>query len=151
MRNPRQTRTTGMILTLVFVLGICLMAAGSIGLVYIHKKSKDYLPARAKIEEIRKLEWESSTHREKRGTHTGYQVIVTYKVQDKMYRNRLNSYSSSMREGDEVTIHYHFQHPDQLLSVELYTFISGVCIGTGILVILLGFLIRILILPRMIS
>lgn len=50
------------------------------------------------------------------GGDTDYLVYVSYYVDGKSYNEELNSYSSSMREGNKVTIYYNPNNPSEIRS-----------------------------------
>lgn len=77
-------------------------------------------------------------------------VIVEYKVSGHVYKEVLNYYSDSMREGDSITIYYDLDNPANIKSAEMFiiVYVMG---GLGGLFALLGFIFIIIIHQKSLS
>ena len=115
---------TGLILfSLIFLfIGAIFLAIASAFSKIAEEQGKTYLPTEAVITEIkitRNCEGETSYH-----------PYIKYTVDGKEYNTELDFYSSSMHEGQTITILYHPEKPTRIVyeeGYELFTTIFGVC------------------------
>lgn len=122
-----------LIILILFIIGVGFIAGGAYGLSYIKKIDKEYVSTTAKIETIQK-------HREfrHRKWQTYYDVIVSYMANGKLYSENLSSYSSSMKEGDSISLKYNPKQPSDIRSVEIENTIFLVMIFCGISLLITG-------------
>lgn len=92
----------------------------------IKRINTEYVSTKAKIEKI-----EKHTERHRRKTSTHYRVIVSYLANDKVYTNELGAYSSSMSEGDSITVQYNPKNVTEIRSTDVEYVISVVFITVG--------------------
>ena len=125
--------TYKLIILILFIIGVGLIAGGAYGLSYIKKIDKEYVSTTAKIETIQK-------HRELRHRkwRTYYEVMVSYMANGKMYSENLSSYSSSMKEGDSISLKYNPKQPSDIRSVEMENSIFLVIIFCGVTLLITG-------------
>lgn len=115
----------------IAILILCLIGSGFVaGGVWwmsgIKRINTEYVSTKAKIEKI-----EKHTERHRRKTSTHYRVIVSYLANDKVYTNELGAYSSSMSEGDSITVQYNPKNVTEIRSTDVEYVISVVFIAVG--------------------
>ena len=129
----KQLRTTKFIVLILLIVGIGMIVGGTCGLSYTKKIDKEYVPTTAKIESIKQ---HSELRHGKR--HRYHEVIVSYMVNGKVYTENLSSYSSSMKEGDSISLKYNPKQPSDIRSVEIESLLFSVLIFCGITLLIIG-------------
>lgn len=122
----KQTMVYKLICYILLIVGIGMIAGGGYGLFYVKRIDKEYISIVAKIENIQKY-----TERSGKKVCTHYDVIVTYMVAEKQYRENLNSYSSTMEIGGSIELKYNPDNPSDIRSVEIEHLIFFVMIFVG--------------------
>lgn len=117
---------------ILLIVGVGVVAGGIYGLTNVKRIDKEYISTVAKIENIQKFTKRSSNRR----VSTHYDVVVTYIVGGKEYRENLNSYSSTMKIGANIELKYNPEDPSDIRSVEIeYTiFFCMIFVGATILI-----------------
>lgn len=127
----KQTVIYKLIRYILLAVGIAMIAGGIYGLSYVERIDKEYISTVAKIENIQKR-----TKRSSKRTRAHYDVIVTYTVAGKQYKENLNSYSPNMEIGDNIELKYNPKNPSDIRSVELeyLLFIVLIFVGATLLI-----------------
>lgn len=117
---------------ILLIVGIGVVAGGIYGLTNVKRIDKEYISTVAKIENIQKFTKRSSNRR----VSTHYDVVVTYIVAGKQYRENLKSYSSTMKIGANIELKYNSENPSDIRSVGIeYTiFVGMIFVGATILI-----------------
>jgi cytochrome b subunit of formate dehydrogenase len=123
----KRLSTYKLIILILFIAGVGLIAGGTWGLSYIKRIDKEYISTTAKIETIQK---HTELRHGKRRTYN--EVIVSYMVNGKVYTENLSSYSSSMKEGDCISLKYNPKQPSDIRSVEIENLLFWVMIFCGV-------------------
>lgn len=113
---------------ILLIVGIGIVVGGIYGLTNVKRIDKEYIPTVAKIENIQKYTKRSSSRR----VSTHYDVVVTYMVAGKQYRENLKSYSSTMKIGANIELKYNPENPSDIRSVEIEHTIFVVMIFVGV-------------------
>ena len=129
----KRLRIYKLIVLILLIVGIGMIAGGIYGLSYIKRIDKEFVSTTAKIESIKQ---HTKLRHGKRRTHRD--VIVSYEANGKMYTENLNSYSSSMKEGDSISLKYNPTQPEDIRSVEIENIIFLVLIFSGITLLIIG-------------
>lgn len=116
---------------ILFVVGIGILIGGAYGLSYVKRIDKEYVSTVAKIEHIQKY-----TKRSSKRVNNHYDVTVTYMVAGKQYSEKLNSYSSSMKVGNNIDLKYNPENPSDIRSVDIEHSIFVVMIFVGVTILL---------------
>lgn len=116
-----------LIILILFIIGVGFIVGGAYGLSYIKEIDKEYVFTTAKIESIKQYK-----EFRQRKWHWYHEVIVSYTANGKMYTENLNSHSSSMKEGDSITLKYNPKQPSDIRSVEVENIIFLVMIFCGV-------------------
>lgn len=115
----------------LLIVGLGITVGGAYGLSYVEKIDKEYVSTTAKIENIQMY----TKHSGKR-LRTNYDVVVSYMVAGKQYREKLNSYSSTMEIGGNIELKYNPENPSDIRSVEIEhtIFVAMIFVGLTILI-----------------
>lgn len=116
---------------ILFIAGIGIAAGGFYGLSNVKRIDQEYVSTVAKIENIQKY----TEHRSKRA-RSHYDVTVTYMAAGKPYREKLNSYNSTMEIGDNIELKYDPKNPSDIRSVKIEHTIFTVMIFVGATVLI---------------
>lgn len=108
------------------IIGSVFVAGGIWWMSGIQRINMEYVSTKAKIEKIEK---HTEHYRTKTSTH--YRVFVSYLADEKVYTNELGAYSSSMNEGDSITIQYNPKKVTEIRSTDVEYIISTVFIVLG--------------------
>lgn len=131
----KRLRIYKLITLILLIVGIGMIAGGTYGLSYVKRIDKEYVPTTAKIESIKQ---HAELRHGKRRTHRD--VIVSYEVNGKMYTENLSSYSSSMKEGDRISLKYNPKQPEDIRSVDIENLIFLVMIFCGVTLLITALL-----------
>lgn len=120
-------------IVILFVVGLGMLAGGSIGLIHLDKVSKEYTETTATIEDIQE-------YKVRRSGKLRYEhdVIISYEANDSIYHTILGSYSASMSIGDKITISYNPEKPTETHQVGLEKIIWTILIVIGIILLVIG-------------
>lgn len=131
----KRLRIYKLIILILLIVGIGLIAGGTYGLSYVKRIDKEFVSTTAKIESIK--QHTELRHRKRRTYHV---VVVSYEANGKMYTENLNSYSSSMKEGDRIQLKYNPKQPEDIRSVEIENLIFLVMIFCGVTLLITALL-----------
>lgn len=115
----------------LLIVGLGIMLGGTYGLSYVGKIDKEYVSTVAKIENI-----QMHTKRSGKRLNTHRDVVVSYMVAGKQYREKLNSYSSTMEIGGNIELKYDPENPSDIRSVEIEHTIFVVMIFVGLTILI---------------
>ena len=112
------------IFALFGIIGLLLLIIG-IFITFKQFNNKNKIETKAIIESI------------VRDSSDDYEVYVKYIVNEREYKNKLNSYSSSYYEGKEISIYYDKTNPNKIVT-KLSDYLLLIIPGMGLIFFLIG-------------
>lgn len=123
----KENKIVTFIWTIFMIIGLIFCIIGAISLVFIfNTDKKEVIGTITQIEYYRDYDGDES-----------HRVMVKYEVDGKVYNTRLNEYSSSYSEGDEIKIYYDEDNPKKI-SGNLKWLVGAIFIGIGTIFFVIG-------------